>query len=51
MINLTDAALLPDQDDVPPESGERPMLVERDHLSWAEVNAEQQERIHGPATD
>jgi hypothetical protein len=39
------------QDYVPPESGERPMAVERDHPSWAEVNAEQQERIHGPATD
>jgi hypothetical protein len=36
---------------VPPGSGERPMVVERDHPSWAEVNAEQQERIHGPATD
>ncbi len=33
------------QHDVPPGSGERPMVVERDHPSWAEVNAEQQERI------
>ena len=34
-----------------PESGGRPMVVERDHPSWAEVNAEHHERIHGPATD
>ena len=33
------------QDDVPPESGERPVIVNRDHPSWAEVNAEQEERI------
>ena len=49
---LPDPELAADnQDYVPPESGERPMVVERDHPSWAEVNAEQQERIHGPATD
>jgi hypothetical protein len=49
---LPDPGLAADnQDDVPPESGERPMAVERDHPSWAEVNAEQQERIRGPATD
>ena len=30
---------------------ERPVAVDRDHPSWAEVNAEQQERIHGSATD
>ena len=49
---LPDPELAADnQDDVPPGSGERPMVVERDHPSWAEVNAEQQERIHGPATD
>jgi hypothetical protein len=30
---------------------ERPVVVDRDHPSWAEVNAEQQERIHGSATD
>ena len=46
---LPDPELAADnQDYVPPESGERPMVVERDHPSWAEVNAEQQERIHGP---
>ena len=43
---LPDPELAADnQHDVPPESGERPMVVERDHPSWAEVNAEQQERI------
>ena len=43
---LPDPELAADnQDYVPPESGERPMVVERDHPSWAEVNAEQQERI------
>jgi hypothetical protein len=48
---LPDPELAADnQDDVPPESGERPMVVERDHPSWAEVDAEQQERIHGPAS-
>jgi hypothetical protein len=40
-----------DQDDMPAGSGRRPMVVNRDHPSWAEVNAEQQERIHGPAAD
>ncbi len=30
---------------------ERSVVVDRDHPSWAEVNAEQQERIHGSATD
>jgi hypothetical protein len=30
---------------------ERPVVVDRDHPSWAEVNGEQQERIHGSATD
>jgi hypothetical protein len=30
---------------------ERPVAVDRDHSSWTEVNAEQQERIHGSATD
>ena len=33
------------QHDVPPESGERPMVVDRDHPQWAEVDAEQRERI------
>jgi len=39
-----------DQDNVLSESGKRPVVVDRDHTFWAEVNAEQQERIHGPAT-
>jgi len=40
-----------DQGDAPPETGERPTVVDREHPSWDEVNAEQHERIHGPATD
>jgi hypothetical protein len=40
-----------DECDEPAPDGERPMVVDRDHPAWAEVNAEQQERIHGPATD
>ena len=34
-----------DQDGVPPESRERPMVVDRDHPEWAEVDAEQRERV------
>jgi hypothetical protein len=34
-----------EENDVPPGSGERPMVVDRDHASWAEVDAEQRERI------
>ena len=37
-----------DQEDVRPERGERPVVVDRDHPSWAEVNAEQQERASDP---
>jgi hypothetical protein len=37
-----------DQDDTKPECGGRPMVVDRSHPSWAEVNAEQQERANGP---
>ena len=33
------------EDGAPPGSGERPMVVDRNHPLWAEVNAEQQERI------
>jgi hypothetical protein len=40
-----------DESGEPAPDGERPVIVERDHPSWAEVDAEQQERIHGPATD
>ena len=34
-----------DQEDVQSECGERPVVVDRNHPSWAEVDAEQQERI------
>jgi hypothetical protein len=37
-----------DQESVGPECGERPVVVDRSHPSWAEVNAEQQERANGP---
>jgi hypothetical protein len=37
-----------DQEDVTPECGERPLAVNRDHPSSAEVNAEQQERANDP---
>ncbi len=47
---LPDAELAADddQEDVKPERGERPMVVDRNHPSWAEVNAEQQERANDP---
>lgn len=32
------------QEDVNPERGERPVIVDRNHPSWAEVDAEQHER-------
>jgi hypothetical protein len=48
---LPDPELAADEEDVPQKSDERPVVVDRDHPSWAEVDAEQQERIHGPATD
>jgi hypothetical protein len=37
-----------DEHDEPTAAGERPVVVDRDHPSWAEVNAEQQERIGDP---
>jgi hypothetical protein len=37
-----------DQEEARPECGERPVVVERGHPSWAEVNAEQQERASDP---
>ena len=40
-----------DDEDEPARFRERPVVVDRNHPSWAEVDAEQQERIHGPATD
>lgn len=39
-----------DQDE-PSRFGERPVVVGRNHPSWAEVDAEQKERIDGPAAD
>jgi hypothetical protein len=37
-----------DQENVGPEHGERPVVVDHSHPSWAEVNAEQQERASDP---
>ena len=39
-----------DEDDVPAEGAQRPVVVDRGHPSWAEVDAEQRERIDGPET-
>ena len=35
----------------PTRDGERPMVVDRNHPSRVQVDAEQQERINGPTTD
>ena len=40
-----------DDEDEPNRFRERPIVVDRNQPSWAEVDAEQQERIDGPATD
>jgi hypothetical protein len=37
-----------DQGDVGLERGERPVIVDRGHPSWAEVNAEHEERASDP---
>jgi hypothetical protein len=37
-----------DQGDVEAERGDRPVVVDRGHPSWAQVNAEQHERASGP---
>jgi hypothetical protein len=56
IINHGNGPLTPSREDDEDEDGElipdveRPVVVDRDHPSWAEVNAEQQERIHGSAT-
>jgi hypothetical protein len=34
-----------DEDDGPAPTGERPVVVDRSHPSWADVDAEQRERI------
>ena len=39
-----------DEDDEPSRDGERPKVVDHNHPSWAEVDAEQQERINGSET-
>ena len=37
-----------DEDDEPASAGERPAVIRRDHPSWAEVDAEQRERLGDP---
>jgi hypothetical protein len=37
-----------DQEGARPRGEERPMVVDRNHPSWAEVNAEQRERANDP---
>jgi hypothetical protein len=37
-----------DREDVGPECGERPVVVDRGQPSWVEVNAEQEERASNP---
>lgn len=37
-----------DQEGAKPRGEERPMVVDRNHPSWAEVNAEQRERANDP---
>jgi hypothetical protein len=40
-----------EDEDEESRSGERPVVVDRNHPCWAEVDAEQQERIGGSAAD
>ncbi|MBV9448659.1 MAG: hypothetical protein JO345_22455 [Streptosporangiaceae bacterium] len=40
-----------DEDSVLTAAGERPVAVDRDHPSWAEVDAEQRERVGDPAAE
>jgi hypothetical protein len=37
-----------DEDDEPTPDGERPVVVDGDHPSWADVDAEQRERMGDP---
>ena len=52
-IVLTDMILLDpepgadEDEEEPAPPPERPVIVTRDHPLWEEINAEQQERIHG----
>jgi hypothetical protein len=38
-----------DEDDEPAPAGKRPVVVDRSHPSWADVDAEQRERIGDPS--
>ena len=40
-----------DDDEEPTVGGERPVVVDRDHPSWAEVDAEQRERLGDPLSE
>ena len=36
-----------EENDLPPASMQRPLVISRSHPMWAEINAEQEERIQG----
>ena len=40
-----------DEDDEPAPDEDRPAVVDRDHPSWAEVDAEQRERLGDPPSE
>ena len=37
----------PEENDPPPASGQRPVVFGRGHPMWAQINAEQEERLQG----
>jgi len=37
----------PEENDPPPASAQRPLVIGRSHPMWAEINAEQEERLQG----
>ena len=37
----------PEEDDPPPASTQRPLVIGPGHPMWAEINAEQEERLQG----
>jgi len=37
----------PEENDPPPASTQRPLVIGRSHPMWAEINAEQEERLQG----
>jgi hypothetical protein len=37
----------PEENDPPPASTQRPLVISRSHPMWAEINAEQEERLQG----